>query len=222
MLESSASLAEAKAVWQNTSNTVGFNHMVASATDLSAIVIETNALTSAYFGADDPREAQAAFPASGHAQSAGRIIRGKPMAEAVWRSNHGFDPRIVRHYMWNGTHAYNDSDHRYHLIADSLANSSAAGRKLDPTSAVQLTALAGQKGPDYFQCAAPYAPHGSNVLSVMTDATNRVAYAAWEDGSGIGSAPGNWRPAACNGYIKLELSKWFARNGSSAVPPPTR
>jgi hypothetical protein len=220
VLEGSSNLEEAQELWRNTSNTVGFNHMVASAADLAAVVIETNAVTSAYFGPNDPREANAAFPASGHSgQTGGRIIRGKPMAEAVWRSNHGFDPRIVRHYMWNATHAYNDSDYRYHLIADSLANSSAAGRKLDPASAVQLTALAGQKGPDYFTCQAPFTPHGSNVLSVMTDATNRVAYAAWEDGRGIGTGAGHWRPAACNSYIKLELNKWFARNGSSAPPP---
>ena len=211
LLESVDDLAGAKALWANTSNTVGFNHMIASAADNAAIVIETNADTSAYFGPNDPREANAAYP-SGKDGKGGRIIRGAPMSEAVWRTNHGFDARIVGNYMWNGTRAYNDSDHRYHLIAGTLANRSGA---LDVVAATELVALAGQKGPDYTTCAAPFAPHGSNVLSVMTDATNLVAYAAWEDGSGIGTAAANWRPAACNGYIKLDLTKWFAGNGSA-------
>ena len=56
---------------------------------------------------------------------------------------------------------------------------------------------------------------GSNVLSVATDPTNLVAYAAWEDGDGLGSEPGNWRPAACNAYIKLDMKRWFAGNGTA-------
>jgi len=206
VMERAATLAEARGVWESTNNTVGFNHMIASAADQSAIVIETNARTSAYFGDNDPREARAAFPGPG-----GRIIRGAPMAEAVWRTNHGFDERIVSHYMWNTTNAYNDSDHRYHLIADMIGSSLEPLTNLD---AVKLTALVGQKGPDYAACMPPFNPGGSNVLSVATDPTNLVAYAAWEDGSGMGSEPGNWRPAACNAYLKLDMKRWFEGNGT--------
>ena len=46
----------------------------------------------------------------------------------MWRTNHAFDTRLVSHYMWNGTHAYNDSDHRYHLIGGQLRAFEAAGQ----------------------------------------------------------------------------------------------
>ena len=207
VMERASNLAEARDVWESTNNTVGFNHMVASAVDESALVIETNAVTSAYFSANDPREAGAAF------QTDGRIIRGAPMPEAIFRTNHGFDDRIVSHYMWNSTHAYNDSDDRYHLIAGMISDSA---QPLSAIDAVQLTSLVGQKGPDYHACMPPFNPGGSNVLSVATDPTNLVAYAAWEDGSGTGSDPGNWRPAACNAYIRLDLKRWFEGNGMRA------
>lgn len=140
----------------------------------------------------------------------GRTIRGDPMAEALYRTNHGFAAPIVSHYMWNTTNAYVDSDHRYHLIAERLRAYSQSGRKANATAAVHLTSLAAQKGPDYDACTAPFGPqHGENVLSVATDPTSLVAYAAWEDGKGFGSAPGNWRPAGCNAYLEIDLKRWF-------------
>lgn len=203
VMEESATLAEAKAAWLRTNNTVGFNHMVASAADQSAWVVETNSLTSAFFAANDPREATAAFPGP-----SGKTIRGAPMEDAVWRTNHGFEQAIVSHYMWNTTHAYNDSDHRYHLIADTIARLGAERHLLNTSDAVQLTALVGQKGPDYTRCEAPF-QGGSNVLSVAFDPAARTAYAAWEDGAGVGSERGNWRPAACNAYLVLDFTTWF-------------
>ena len=165
--------------------------------------METNAETTAFFSDNDPREASAAF------SGPNRTITGAPVEEAVWRTNHGFDPRIVSRYMWNTTHAYNDSDTRYHLIRGALDAAAAKGQpRFDSSAAVGLTALVGQKGPDYASCQPPF-QGGSNVLSVAFDPTARTAYAAWEDGSGFGTAPGNWRPAACNAYVQLELSRWF-------------
>ena len=132
------------------------------------------------------------------------------MPEALYRTNHGFASPIVSHYMWNTTAAYNDSDHRYHLIADRLRAYEAAGLHANATHAVHLVSLAAQKGPDYDVCAAPYGPaNGENVLSVATDPMALIAYAAWEDGAGFGSAPGNWRPAGCNAYLEIDLRQWF-------------
>jgi len=205
VLERAADLESAKAVWLATNNTVGFNHMVASAKDGAALVIETNAITSAFFSDNDPREKAAAFPGPG-----GRTIRGDPMAEALYRTNHGFAASIISHYMWNATNAYVDSDHRYHLIAERLRAYEQSGQKANVTTAVHLTSLAAQKGPDYDVCTAPFGPdHGSNVLSVATDPTSLIAYAAWEDGNGFGTAPGNWRPAGCNAYLEIDLRQWF-------------
>ena len=42
------------------------------------------------------------------------------MEEALWRSNHGFDPVINEHYTWNGTRALEDSQMRYDCIAGML------------------------------------------------------------------------------------------------------
>lgn len=201
VMERAATLAEAKAVWLGTNNTVGFNHMVASAAEARALLMETNSRTTAFFEDNDPREAAAAFP------QPGGVVRGAPLPEAVWRTNHGFDGRIVSHYMWNGTHAYNNSDYRYHLLAGTLAKAGGGGA-LDPAAAVALTALVGQKGPAWTECVPPF-DGGSNVLSVAFDPKALTAYAAWEDGAGAGTAAGSWRPAACNAYLRLELAPWF-------------
>ena len=72
------------------------------------------------------------------------------------------------------------------------------------------TSLGAQKGPDYEACTAPYGPaHGSNVLSVATDPSSLIAYAAWEDGKGYGTAAGNWKPAGCAAYLQIDLKDWF-------------
>ena len=48
---------------------------------------------------------------------------GFPMKEAVWRTNHGYDPKIRAHYMWNKTsHAYPWSLQRYMFIHDALVD----------------------------------------------------------------------------------------------------
>ena len=212
IMERAATLSEAEAIWRATNNTIGFNHMVASASDRSALVMETNAVTTAFFADNDPREAAAAFAGPG------RTILGAPMKDAVWRTNHGFDGRIVREYMWNTTHAYNDSDTRYHLIAGALSASDAL---VNATGAVGVTALVGQKGnnptfKNYSACEAPF-KGGSNVLSVAFDPEKLTAYTAWEDGAGFGAAAGNWRPAACNAYLQIDLRPWFEQNATSRL-----
>lgn len=55
IMEFSRDLSEARRLWEATHNTVGFNHMVASATDHSAIAMETMYNYTAYFSDNDPR-----------------------------------------------------------------------------------------------------------------------------------------------------------------------
>lgn len=55
ILEFAHGLSEAQQLWEATHNTVGFNHMVASATDHSAIAMETMYNYTAYFSDNDPR-----------------------------------------------------------------------------------------------------------------------------------------------------------------------
>jgi len=199
VMETAADLAGALAAWGATNNTVGFNHMVGSAADRAAVVLETHAGFAAPFHADDAGENASAIvdPVSG------ATIRGATLPEAVWRTNHGFAPQTVANYMWNGTHAYNDSNTRYHLIHGALAAYEAAGTKVGPQQIVDATSLVGQKGPDYATCAAPY-KGGSNVLSVAFAPAAKTLYAAWEDG-----ANSTWTPAACSPYVALDFSRWF-------------
>ena len=105
--------------------------------------------------------------------------------------------------MWNGTVAYNDSDTRYQLIHGAVANYSAQGTPIGAQQIVDITALVGQKGPDYHLCASPYTG-GSNVLSVAFAPAAKTLYAAWEDGINA-----TWTPAACSPYVALDFSRWF-------------
>ena len=199
VMETAADLTGALAAWEATNNTVGFNHMVGSATDKAAAVIETHAGFSAIFHDNDAAENASAIvdPVSG------RVIRGSTLPEAIWRTNHGFAPQTVANFMWNGTAAYNDSDTRYQLIHGAVANYSAEGTAIGAQQIVDITALVGEKGPDYHACTAPYTG-GSNVLSVAFAPAAKTLYAAWEDG-----ANATWTPAACSPFVALDFSRWF-------------
>ena len=41
-------------------------------------------------------------------------------------------------------------------------------------------------------------------MSITYDPAAHTLYAAFEDGAGTA-----WVPAACNGYIKIDMSQWF-------------
>ena len=43
---------------------------------------------------------------------------GNPRSDAVYRTNHGYDPYTVEHYMWNNTGAYTNSLQRYELFPE--------------------------------------------------------------------------------------------------------
>jgi hypothetical protein len=62
----------------------------------------------------------------------------------------------------------------------------------------------GQEPADYYSCDEDFSK-GDHTMSVVYDPSNAVLFAAWEDGTGA-----KWRPAACNAYLKLDLSKWFS------------
>jgi predicted choloylglycine hydrolase len=56
IMENASNIEESKKLWGSTRNTVGFNHMVASASDNSALVMETDAKHTAYFEANSDIE----------------------------------------------------------------------------------------------------------------------------------------------------------------------
>ena len=67
---------------------------------------------------------------------------------------------------------------------------------------VNITALVGQKGDNYFECGDSHS--GSNVLSVGYHPSAGVMFTAWEAFAGA-----QWRPAACNTYLRVDMNRWW-------------
>jgi hypothetical protein len=190
----SSNIQQALTVWNSTGNTVGFNHGVGSDADNQATVMETMMHSTAVFGANDPREQDLVVD--------GQQI-GVPRTEAVYRTNHGYDPYTIQHYMWNNSGAYQNSIDRYMMFPEIFDDYTAAQTLISVPQAVNVTALLGDKGDKtMYDCSPPH--DGSNILSVTFDLRNRAMYTAWENGHGD-----DWAPAACNTYIKIDLTPFF-------------
>jgi predicted double-glycine peptidase len=89
-------LAEAKAIWLATKNTFGMNHMIASASDVKTanapvFVMETMRDYTAWFVDKDAREDHVNFTDPKTKKS---YRAGFAMKDAVWRTNHAYDPMI--------------------------------------------------------------------------------------------------------------------------------
>ena len=54
---------------------------------------------------------------------------GFPMKEAVWRTNHGYDPVIRQHYLWSQSPSA-DSLRRYMYIHDAFIDYQTTGTKI--------------------------------------------------------------------------------------------
>lgn len=54
---------------------------------------------------------------------------GFPIKEAVWRTNHGYDPVIRQHFLWNQSPSSN-SVRRYMYIHDAFIDYQNAGTKI--------------------------------------------------------------------------------------------
>jgi hypothetical protein len=95
VMENANDLQSALKIWDSTNNTVSFNHMISSASELPAVpavVIETMKDYNAFFFDNDPREANAMVQ--------GQHI-GAPLPNAVWRTNHPYDPVTSQHFLWS-------------------------------------------------------------------------------------------------------------------------
>lgn len=187
------SIDEAMEVWNSTGNTVGYNHGIGSGIkDGRMVVLETMAHHTAEFGDMDPREI-----AGG----------GTPRDDAVWRTNHGYDPYTIQHYMWNNTGAYQDSLLRYNLVPPMLDDYAAASQAIGVQEIVNMTAILGGKGTagdQPFTCTMPFTNEADNILSVAFSPSDLKVYAAYESGTGDG-----WIPAACNSYVEVDMTEYF-------------
>ena len=197
VMATARTINEAMTVWNSTQNTVGFNHGIGSAVDGSAVLLETMMHSTAVFSDNDPREATYIYN--------GENI-GRPRKDAIFRTNHGYDPYSISHFQWNGTNAMQYSVERYYMFADTFDYYESADVLMDVAEAVNITALVGDKGEATMtSCVPPYDDAG-NILSVVYDPSKIEVYAAWENGH---RSDQSWSPAACNTYVKLNLKDLF-------------
>jgi len=197
VMSKASNLEEALTLWNSTSNTVGFNHGFGSAKDRKSVLLETMASHTAAFEDNDPREQELIYNGENIAI---------PRTDAVYRTNHGYDPYTVQHFMWNNTGAYDNSIMRYSMFPSILDDYSASGQLIGFAQAVNITSLVGDKGKDHMlDCDGDHADAG-NVISVAFDPTRLTLYAAWENGH---FSDESWTPAACNSYIKIELKDFL-------------
>jgi hypothetical protein len=195
----SNNLNDALNIFATTNNTVGFNFMVGSASDKSARCLETMSGYTAVFADNDEREQNAIDPQTGE-------VYGFPMQEAVYRTNHGYDSITQKYYQWYGYSAYEDSKRRYNDFYKLFTQYHDDNVLVGPQEAVTVCATAGHKGDgsDEYNCNPDLYLEGSNIMSITFDPSQLILYTAFEDGSGE-----NWVPAACNGYIKVDMKQWL-------------
>lgn len=200
IMTNAKNLNESLNLWAATNNTVGFNHAIGSASDNQSVALETMKSNTAIFYANDMREQN---------QIVNGENIGQPRPEAIYRTNHGYDQYTIENFMWNGTHAYNNSIYRYLLFPTLFDGYQTTNTIIAETEAVSITAIVSDKGEDQtYDCTGPF-PKGDSVLSVTFDPSEQIMYAAWESNDAGGNANDKWVPAACQTYIKLDMKEWF-------------
>lgn len=95
---------------------------------------------------------------------------------------------------------------RYETIYQYFKDYEDTGVTVGAAEAVRITSAVGIKGDGTNEevCDPALYKDGLNVLSVTYEPAQRNLYVAWEDGTGD-----KWVPAACMGYIKIDMSQWF-------------
>ena len=207
--------------------------MIASEPDRSALAMETMFGYTAYFRDNDPR-----CVADAHMLLYGSVTQmcreasavytdpttnvttkiGAPLTEAVFRTNHGYDPVIRENYLWgqspndNSIQRYAlayirecDVMFSYFLISDAFSEYASEGVRVGLLQAVNVTSIVADKGSKHpYVCMVRQSSivlgvdivqdntDGSNVLSVVFHPLTQQMYVAWERDSGE-----NWRPAWC-------------------------
>ena len=88
---------------------------------------------------------------------------GFPLPESLWRTNHGYDPTIRKHYLWSQA-PDSWSMQRYMFIHDAILTYQNEGTLIGLYEATNITSIAGDKGMQPYTCQNN--TDGSNVLSV--------------------------------------------------------
>lgn len=172
-------LQEALAIWKATNNTLGMNFMISSASDLSsghpAIAMETMRAYTAFFQDGDSRENGTIFIDPKTNQ---KYVAGHSMKEAIFRTNHAYDPTIVKNLRTPRLSIHSDTMIRYQLLSKSFQQYEEQGVKMGPEESLNLTAVLGDKGSEKFlSCENNF--RGSNVISVTYDPENLLMWAGF-------------------------------------------
>ena len=203
IMENANDLDQAIELWKRTNNTIGYNHMIAWQPPPGvyyphqATVIETSATYNGFFHDMDPRENGCVVN--------GQVI-GYPLPEALYRTNHPYDPNLMADYLWYTYFAYQYSVDRYMYGYETIFGYENAGTIIGDVEAVNISSTMADKGPNSpFLCVYPYASTaGTNVLSVTYKPGEEVAFVAWENGTG-----NQWSPACCNTYVRFDMKPWW-------------
>ena len=114
-------LKEAISLWKATNNTLGMNFMIASASDVPsghpAVALETMRNYTAFIYDNDPRENGTMF----HDPKTNKEYRaGYSMPEALFRTNHAYDPTINKFKKNAEIEENDDSMIRYRILKDGF------------------------------------------------------------------------------------------------------
>jgi len=213
IMERSVDLKSASTVWNSTNNTNSFNFLIASAKDAKvatktsgsgAYALETIMGFSSFYSANSPVEAAATFFCAPGActhwtNETGNVKIGKPLTEAVWRTNHAFNPLAMQ----TQEPLFNDTVFRYDLMHDIFVDLQSRNVLIDEKVAVAIVATLGTKGKNFNSCDPQYFSRGENVMSIAYAPTGLRLYIAWEQGGT------QWRPAACNPYVLIDFARWI-------------
>jgi hypothetical protein len=123
---------------------------------------------------------------------------GHPLPDAVWRSNHGVNPVVMK----TQEPLFNNTVFRYNLMHQLFVEYAANNQQIDDVEAVSIVATLGIKGENYFTCAQPL--RGDNVLSIAYAPSTLRYYVGFEAGNGNA-----WRPAACAPFLAFDLNRWL-------------
>ena len=104
------------------------------------------------------------------------------MSEALFRTNHAYDP-VIQKYSHNKLLSKNsDTMIRYFILKDLFNSYSANSTKITEQEALNVAAILGDKGTEKcYSCQDNF--KGSNVLSVMYQPSKLKMWAAFEYGS---------------------------------------
>ena len=142
-----SNLNEAINLWKATNNTLGMNYMIASASDVSsghpAVALETMRNYTAFMYDYDPRENGTIFH---DPKTKKDYVAGYSMPEALFRTNHAYDPTIVK-FKKHGELEYNDDSMiRYRILKNGFNWYKDEGIKMGEEQSLNLTAILGDKG----------------------------------------------------------------------------